>query len=328
MTIKPTLIGFCVCLATASSICSTVLLSPATATESATTDKERGCKLVESCQFKESIGFLDAAIKANPSDAVLYQKRGFAQFVIAMMNGGSTKQKMCEKAIADLTKAIQLAPGDSVAHFQRSQCYKELGQLEKALNDINKSIELQPGVGAYGERAAIFTARKKYDQALLDCYKAIAMLEAQDKSQSLAAGSSHTQAGDILSEQGNNQKACAEYDKAIAVLTKVKADPMILALPHFGKAKVKLKQKQYQQAIANCEKATQIPQTLIMIGESYSALGQQQKALDKLNEAIAKYPQFSDAFSERAKVYDKLNKKALAAKDRQTLKQLGYSKSQ
>ena len=47
-------------------------------------------------------------------------------------------------AIDEYTKAIQLAPYDSVAYAQRGVSYNVLGQYQNSMNDYGKTIQLDP----------------------------------------------------------------------------------------------------------------------------------------------------------------------------------------
>jgi len=79
------------------------------------------------------------AIKYDPNDATLYKSRARVFF----------DMEEHEKAIADLTKVIELQP-DFEAYGARAQLYRELGQPQKALDDYEKARELNPTLDADG----------------------------------------------------------------------------------------------------------------------------------------------------------------------------------
>ena len=66
--------------------------------------------------------------------APAYNNRGIAY----------SEQGEFEKAIADLTKAIELDPTDAPAYKNRGDAYWQEGELDKATADYNKVIELDP----------------------------------------------------------------------------------------------------------------------------------------------------------------------------------------
>lgn len=47
-------------------------------------------------------------------------------------------------AIADYTAAIKLAPDDAAAYYNRATVYEELGERDKAIADYTKALEIEP----------------------------------------------------------------------------------------------------------------------------------------------------------------------------------------
>jgi tetratricopeptide (TPR) repeat protein len=54
------------------------------------------------------------------------------------------EQQQYEKAIAKYSRAIQLEPDSSEAHFRRAIAYEEAGRIREAVQDYKKSIKLAP----------------------------------------------------------------------------------------------------------------------------------------------------------------------------------------
>ena len=48
------------------------------------------------------------------------------------------------RSLADLNRAIELAPGDSYPYASRGQVYRDMGEQDKALADFDKAIEIEP----------------------------------------------------------------------------------------------------------------------------------------------------------------------------------------
>jgi tetratricopeptide (TPR) repeat protein len=68
-------------------------------------------------------------------------------------------------AISDLTKAIEMNPGSSMAYFYRGRAYLGKREHDPAISDLDKAIELNPQLAvAYGERAMIYYLKKDYDK--------------------------------------------------------------------------------------------------------------------------------------------------------------------
>ena len=109
-----------------------------------------------------TIGFgtkVDAETKED------YFNRGSAYYV----NG------QYDKAIADLSKAIELNPKDAKAYYNRGLAYgKGKGQFDKAIADFTKAIELDPtDANAYIGRGVAWGKKGVYDRAISDCNKAV-----------------------------------------------------------------------------------------------------------------------------------------------------------
>ena len=58
-----------------------------------------------------------------------------------------------DNALADITKVIEVLPDFPVAHFVRSEIYKEMGQERKANQEYDKSIAMVKRL-AYSEKIA------------------------------------------------------------------------------------------------------------------------------------------------------------------------------
>jgi len=78
--------------------------------------------------------------------------------------------KQYDKAIADMTKAIEYAPKNPAGDIaQRANLYAESGQPEKAIADFTKAISLKPNdPKILRERARLYFNTKRYDQAVKD----------------------------------------------------------------------------------------------------------------------------------------------------------------
>lgn len=72
--------------------------------------------------------------RAEPLDAAGYARRGSA----------SASRRDYEHALADLSRAIELAPGQPEYHYERGMAYWSGGQPDKALEDFGQAIDLQP----------------------------------------------------------------------------------------------------------------------------------------------------------------------------------------
>jgi serine/threonine protein kinase/Tfp pilus assembly protein PilF len=80
-----------------------------------------------------------------------------------------------ELALADFSKAIELAPWWAEAWLERAAVHREDGRFVAALADLDKAIELAPRRGkTYVARARTYLAmEERYEDALTDCDRAI-----------------------------------------------------------------------------------------------------------------------------------------------------------
>ncbi len=78
-----------------------------------------------------------------------------------------------EAAIQSYQKALALAPGHPDALFQMGVCYGELRMLDRALAEMSRAIEAQPGVGAfhYG-RGRVYLLTGDREKAMADFMEA------------------------------------------------------------------------------------------------------------------------------------------------------------
>ena len=113
-----------------------------------------------------------------------------------------------QEAIAEYSRAIELAPQDAAGWSQRGQTYRSLGEYDKALADFSKAIELEPTyLLAWINRGAAHRELKQYDKAIADYSKAI---ELDPKS-----ASHWRQRAAIYRESGQHDNALRDASKAI-----------------------------------------------------------------------------------------------------------------
>ena len=79
-----------------------------------------------------------------------------------------------DKAIVDLSKAIQLNPDYATAYGNRGAAYVGKGEVNQAIKDYTKSIQLNPDdAGVYSNRGTAYNIKGDFDSALQDLNKAI-----------------------------------------------------------------------------------------------------------------------------------------------------------
>src|SRR5258708_6201122 len=80
----------------------------------------------------------------------------------------------CAAALADLSRAIELAPGCASAIASRGETYRLMERYDEALADLSRAVDLDPGgAGALSGRGDTYRLMKRYDEALADLNRAV-----------------------------------------------------------------------------------------------------------------------------------------------------------
>ena len=81
---------------------------------------------------------------------------------------------VCDMAMEDYNKAIELNPRLVEAYTNRGNAYGKKHQYERAIEDFNRAIELNPRhANAYSNRGVAYMHKHQYDRAIEDYNKAI-----------------------------------------------------------------------------------------------------------------------------------------------------------
>jgi tetratricopeptide (TPR) repeat protein/predicted aspartyl protease len=133
----------------------------------------------------------------EPTDAAGYARRGSA----------FAARRDYAAAIADLSRACELAPSESTYFYQRALAYLGNGQPDPALADFDQAIKLKPDdVEALIGRARLHLERHDPRAAV------IADLDAADRAASSAADS-RMALGDLYQRAGDYQAAVVQYSQ-------------------------------------------------------------------------------------------------------------------
>ena len=211
-------------------------------------------------------------------------------------------------SISDLEQAITRNPGDVAIHEQLAVIYYEQGDLEKAISRLESVVQLAPDdvdsannlAAAYRMISLKLQAQKKYTEALRYADKSISLA----KRYKLEPVSGQYQRVIILSEQGEMEQALKELDQLPpeSDFTTDAQDLMVAAL--LRQAKASIKQKDYQKALEQIARASQIdPQKYsylhLQTVHILAATGETEKALEALNSLAGVLPQDNDLFQYR-----------------------------
>jgi tetratricopeptide (TPR) repeat protein len=192
----------------------------------------------------------------------------------AYLNRGNiySDQKKYEAALADYNLALVISPEYDLARNSRGATYMRMGKFDAALEDLNVAIRLKPDYGnAYFNRARTYLRKSNYEKSLADFAQAIRF---------------RPKDSDIYIERGNARFAHRDYAPAIVDFT---------------------------AAIALSPKA---PLAYNERGNSYFAIGEVDKAKADFDSAITLAPTFPDPVTSRGRIaLFHANSPAAAAED-------------
>ena len=114
--------------------------------------------------FDQAIDFYTQEIRANPSNATAYSRRGVIRW----------RKTEFDIAIADFGEAIRLDPNYEPAYRIRGWAWYTKNEYDKAIADFSEAIRLDPkNRSTYHGRGFVWYTKKEYDKAIADCNEAI-----------------------------------------------------------------------------------------------------------------------------------------------------------
>ncbi|MGB2752504.1 MAG: tetratricopeptide repeat protein [Pyrinomonadaceae bacterium] len=194
-----------------------------------------------------------------------------------------------DMAIRDLTSAIDLEPKDADTLQQRGALFLRKKDIDRAVADISKAISIDPNNGdAYVSRAEIFVKSKKHDKAIEDFSKALSLRPENAKA---------------LEGRGMSYLELKNFDSAIADFTKcIAVDPrrekpygyrysaMYQKNGKFDPQSENDLQQYYKLSIENNSRIIESDKTnseaYMNRGAAYSATKEYDKAIEDLTKAI------------------------------------------
>jgi eukaryotic-like serine/threonine-protein kinase len=208
------------------------------------------------------------------------------------------------EAIAELKRAIALAPGSDLGYRRLGTVYLASGKSDQALEAFHKAVELNPYYWANQNRLgdAYFTMGD-YQKALEAFQQVIVLAPDLD--------TGYENVGNLYVGQGKYQEAIPYYQKCLQI------QPYYLTYGNLGNAYFGL--KQYPKAVEMFEKAVELnpndTMTIVNLADGYRAAAQQDKATATYQRAISAgfkeleiNPQNTDVMDQLALSYAKIGK--------------------
>ena len=242
------------------------------------------------CFSTKIIEYFTKAIDFNPGSIKTYTSYSYRGKVYE-----SIGEK--QKALADYTKAIAIAPNVPIAYINRGELYEELGEHQKALDDHTKAIQVDSNSApAYVARGKTLERLDRDKEALVDYNEAIAKqpywLDA------------HVARGNLHQKLDKYQNAIDDYTKAIDLI-----DNFIEAYLDRRDTIIKTNGLGYTLAKAYRRR-----------GDIYREIGQYQKAIEDFSESSFLQPLPSEFYLSRADIYRELKDYQKALNDYTTVK--------
>jgi tetratricopeptide (TPR) repeat protein len=236
----------------------------------------QGIALMTRRKWQAAIARFDEAIRAMPRAAAIYENRAACYQQLGKF----------ERAIADYTRALQLAPELApVVYENRAYCYKGLGELALALADFNHALELAPQ-----RQNPLLLSRGRLLVDMGETKKA-----EQDFNKALAFRPIRAQAYSELAYIAIGRR---DFPLCLSLASRaIRTDPRFPeGWANRGACQISL--GRYPQAIHDLSIAIAldpaVPATYLNRSAAYAALGDCPKALNDANAAVRLAPEKAD----------------------------------
>ncbi|HEY1473595.1 MAG TPA: tetratricopeptide repeat protein [Pseudolabrys sp.] len=247
-----------------------------------------------------------------------------AALAAALVNRGAASwyAHKTQAAFADFNRAIALDPTNARAFRERSNAFRNVGQLDRALADANEAVRLNPkDAKMFDNRGNVFNNNRQFDRAIADYDEALrldpsfslafmdrgvahyfkeeyqAAIQDYDESIKLDPKRSRafTNRGAAYKKLGRNERALADESEAI------KLDPLY---PEYydNRGLTYAENDDYDRAIADFNEAIRLaPQANFLTnrGDSYNRKGELDRAIADYDRALKLNPGFVLAYHNR-----------------------------
>lgn len=253
---------------------------------------------------------LDAAVKANPSNAEALQARA----LLRLQNNDVTG------AVDDLKVLLKQDPTNQAVAQVAVEQLVNLGRTEDALVLLNEALQASPSEGLYRLRGIIYRAEGKEDEALADFGKALAM-QPKDPISLL-------QRAEISLGRGDVKSAKRDLGEAIRVEPRV-ADTVAAVRV---RCYIAVEEGRLPDAINDMNLIVQAnPEDAfwaLQLASLYVQDKRPRKAIELINDILKRQPKNAAALRTRADTWLGLGDHAAAIKDYQSALEIGIESPQ
>ena len=170
---------------------------------------------------------IESATREEPTGAVPLSATAFSFRESAI---GWIRKGDLDRAIADLERAIELAPLDSEVYRQRGNAWTLKGDVGRALADYDHALRIAPNDSAiFHDRGLMWQRNKELDKALVDLDHAVRMsftdpeiytgqaYNGQVYSEHVRIDQIYSDRGAVWFEKGRYDRALADLNQAIKI---------------------------------------------------------------------------------------------------------------
>ncbi|MEP7173048.1 MAG: tetratricopeptide repeat protein [Aestuariivirga sp.] len=202
------------------------------------------------------------------------------------------------KAIALITRAVEIDPGFAAAHYNLGRCHEQIDENERAVESYYTSLSLRPDdadcyLGLGNARLKLL----QLEEALGNFEKAI---ELNPK-----FAEAHNNRGKTLKELKRPDEALASYERAIAL------NPRFMEA-HYNRGNTLRDLKRFEEAVVSYDKAIRLNPDH---ADAYGYRGNALRKLKRLEEALASYdkaielkPDCAEGYGNRGNILTELNR--------------------
>jgi len=240
----------------------------------------------------------DALLEVNQEDIISLSKKA-----------DILRNTQIEEACEALDKILEINPNDIETLYKKGcWLFWRLNQAEEAIKVFDKLLEIKPDhFYAFFMSVRILYFSKKYEEALIACYKAIE-IDSQN-------AEVWNQMGCTLDELGRNEEALVAYDKAL------ETNPQYAEVWK-NKGVILSNMGRYEEALAAYDKALETNSQYAGVwknkGVTLSNMDRNEEALAAYDKALETNPQYAEVWKNKGVILSNMdrNEEALAVYDK------------